>query len=336
MKRLILFLSIATFFTLSALAQTPYDNFAPEQSVKSMIEMPETQFKVSNADSSSEISSVEFDKNTMSLNLVDSNDSVLKKVILNPNDKKFTSIDPFAEKNYNISPYAYCNNNPVNYIDPDGRDWYRHNETGNYYWQEGHDQLEGYTNVGHSVSIQLSENSYLNAYQNAGIMSNQAENAFDRIYSSTKLQNQFLGKNSPLSENSKSELMNAINNRFLNNEIGRPVGEALVMVAASELGGALAGKALSWGIGKLASKATIQFGGNANQVYHTYRHIDQLGLDRNIVKQAVQRDAAKKIGQVIPGKHLNSVIKVEGRTLQYTIYKLPNGTYNIGRIHEVK
>ena len=116
MKRLILFLSIATFFALSALAQTPYDNFAPEQSVKSMIEMPETQFKVSNADSSSEISSVEFDKNTISLNLVNSNDSVLKKVILNPNDKKFTSIDPFAEKNYNISPYAYCNNNPVNYI----------------------------------------------------------------------------------------------------------------------------------------------------------------------------------------------------------------------------
>lgn len=260
MKRLILFLSIATFFALSALAQTPYDNFAPEQSVKSMIEMPETQFKVSNADSSSEISSVEFDKNTMSLNLVNSNDSVLKKVILNPNDKKFTSIDPFAEKNYNISPYAYCNNNPVNYIDPDGRDWYRHNETGNDYWQEGHDQLEGYTNVGHSVSIQLSENSYLNAYQNAGVMSNQAENAFDRIYSSTKLQNQFLGKNSPLSENSKSELMNAINNRFLNNEIGRPVGEALVMVAASELGGALAGKALSWGIGKLAVKVGAKVG----------------------------------------------------------------------------
>ena len=35
MKRQILFLSIITFFALSALAQTPYDNFAPEQSVKS-------------------------------------------------------------------------------------------------------------------------------------------------------------------------------------------------------------------------------------------------------------------------------------------------------------
>ena len=33
-------------------------------------------------------------------------------------------IDPLAEKYYNISPYAYCANNPVNAIDPDGRDWY--------------------------------------------------------------------------------------------------------------------------------------------------------------------------------------------------------------------
>ena len=34
----------------------------------------------------------------------------------------FTSVDPLAEKFYNISPYAYCHNNPVNRIDPDGRD----------------------------------------------------------------------------------------------------------------------------------------------------------------------------------------------------------------------
>lgn len=31
-------------------------------------------------------------------------------------------IDPLAEKYYNVSPYAYCNNNPVNAVDPDGRD----------------------------------------------------------------------------------------------------------------------------------------------------------------------------------------------------------------------
>ncbi len=32
------------------------------------------------------------------------------------------SIDPLCEKYYWISPYAYCMNNPVRYVDPDGRD----------------------------------------------------------------------------------------------------------------------------------------------------------------------------------------------------------------------
>lgn len=35
----------------------------------------------------------------------------------------WTSVDPLAEKYYNVSPYAYCNNNPVLFIDPDGKDY---------------------------------------------------------------------------------------------------------------------------------------------------------------------------------------------------------------------
>ncbi|MDR1347879.1 MAG: DUF6443 domain-containing protein [Prevotellaceae bacterium] len=31
------------------------------------------------------------------------------------------SIDPLCEKYYSISPYAYCMNNPIKYVDPDGR-----------------------------------------------------------------------------------------------------------------------------------------------------------------------------------------------------------------------
>ena len=38
-----------------------------------------------------------------------------------PEIGRFLSIDPLAEKSPNISPYAYCANNPVRYIDPDGR-----------------------------------------------------------------------------------------------------------------------------------------------------------------------------------------------------------------------
>jgi RHS repeat-associated protein len=37
-----------------------------------------------------------------------------------PATVRFTTMDPLAEKYYSISPYAYCNNNPVNAVDPDG------------------------------------------------------------------------------------------------------------------------------------------------------------------------------------------------------------------------
>ena len=35
----------------------------------------------------------------------------------------WTSPDPLCEKYYNISPYAFFNDNPVTFIDPDGRKW---------------------------------------------------------------------------------------------------------------------------------------------------------------------------------------------------------------------
>ena len=35
---------------------------------------------------------------------------------------RFTTVDPHAENYYNISPYAYVANNPLKYIDPDGRE----------------------------------------------------------------------------------------------------------------------------------------------------------------------------------------------------------------------
>ncbi|WP_291588023.1 RHS repeat-associated core domain-containing protein, partial [Bacteroides sp.] len=38
---------------------------------------------------------------------------------------RFNQVDPLCEKYYSVSPYAYCNNNPVNCFDPDGKDWYR-------------------------------------------------------------------------------------------------------------------------------------------------------------------------------------------------------------------
>ena len=41
-----------------------------------------------------------------------------------PDLTRFGQMDPLAEKTPEISPYAYCAGDPVNRIDPDGRDWY--------------------------------------------------------------------------------------------------------------------------------------------------------------------------------------------------------------------
>ena len=43
---------------------------------------------------------------------------------LQPKLGRFTTIDPLAEKYPHMSPYAYCSCNPVNFVDPDGMDWY--------------------------------------------------------------------------------------------------------------------------------------------------------------------------------------------------------------------
>ena len=38
--------------------------------------------------------------------------------------RRWMTPDPLSEKYYGISPYAFCNNNPVNLVDPDGRKIY--------------------------------------------------------------------------------------------------------------------------------------------------------------------------------------------------------------------
>lgn len=55
-------------------------------------------------------------------------------------------MDPLAEKYSGISPFAYCVNNPVKFIDPDGRDIWEFDETGkiiNYIETTGQDAFYG-------------------------------------------------------------------------------------------------------------------------------------------------------------------------------------------------
>ena len=45
-------------------------------------------------------------------------------------DAIWTTMDPLSEKYYHISPYAYCAGDPVNMVDPDGRDWFYYSVDG--------------------------------------------------------------------------------------------------------------------------------------------------------------------------------------------------------------
>ena len=75
---------------------------------------------------------------------------------------RFMSIDPKAESFYHISPYTYCAGDPVNLVDPDGRDWYQSNSnSGNpeYHYVQGvlseeEMQNNGYIHLGHTYHFQ--------------------------------------------------------------------------------------------------------------------------------------------------------------------------------------
>jgi hypothetical protein len=68
-----------------------------------------------------------------------------------------------------------------------------------------------------------------------------------------------------------------------------------------------------------------------NQVRHTFRHTDQLGLDRDAISNAIRADLARQ-GKVSPGANITGVVNVGGVTLEYRSFVLADGTINVGRI----
>jgi len=80
-----------------------------------------------------------------------------------------------------------------------------------------------------------------------------------------------------------------------------------------------------------SERSAIRFGSEANQIHHTFRHVDALGIDRDAVADAIQADLARQ-GPVPPGANITGNVSVAGVTLEYRAFGLDDGTVNVGRI----
>ncbi len=103
-------------------AQNPYEMFGYESNVEYTTRISDL-FSVVNTDTTSLIRKMVFKFDENKIISYDKNDNIIAIENIAPNQiLRFLSIDAHAESYPSTSPYAYCLNNPMNAIDPDGKD----------------------------------------------------------------------------------------------------------------------------------------------------------------------------------------------------------------------
>lgn len=125
MKKIVstfLLFALVFFNNLFCFAQTPYDAFVPETGSKKMLKLPDSKFKVTSKTLTGDSDYILFDSESHTLKYYSKGDSLIGEFGLTATDYKWLSIDPKAKKYPSHSPYNFVVNNPINAIDPDGRD----------------------------------------------------------------------------------------------------------------------------------------------------------------------------------------------------------------------
>lgn len=133
MKKVITVLFAIIININANIAQTPYDDFAPSNSRREMLKLPEVKFRAYNVDSTNKVRIAELNTETLVLTLFSADNIIISSFQLTPTYYKWWTIDPKAEKYISSSPYNYVDGNPISRTDPDGADWYQ-DGNGNAQW----------------------------------------------------------------------------------------------------------------------------------------------------------------------------------------------------------